>query len=67
MNTFQDLASAVKGVDTDKTPALFAKMAPGQNYASYVSNGNGYSSFEGQEISQVIAAVQRPPATKPTQ
>jgi hypothetical protein len=67
VNTFKDLASAVKGLDTDKAPALFAKVAPGQSYAGYVSNGTAYSSTEAQELSHVIASVERAPAPKSTQ
>lgn len=58
---FKDLAGAVKGIDTSKSAAIFAKVHPDKNYAAYINNGRDYSEPTLRQMTRVVAVVERAP------
>jgi hypothetical protein len=66
VNTYKDLASAVKGLDTSRTAEIFAKANPGKSYATYVNDARDYAEVVGRALHRIEALVERPagPATR---
>ncbi len=66
VNTYKDMASALKGLDTSKTAEVFGKANPGKSYATYVNDARDYAEVTSRTMHRVVAMVERPagPATR---
>lgn len=60
VNTYKDMASAVKGLDTSKTAEMFGKANPGKSYATYVNDTRDYAEVVTRGMHRIIAMVERP-------
>lgn len=66
VNTYKDMASALKGLDASKTAEVFGKANPGKSYAGYVNDARDYAEVTSRVMHRVVALVERPagPATR---
>ncbi|BCS35420.1 hypothetical protein TBR22_A46470 [Luteitalea sp. TBR-22] len=62
VNTYKDMASALKGLDASKTADVFAKANPGKSYATYVNDARDYAEVAVRGLTRVVALVERPAA-----